>query len=182
VSLSSVWTSGWCLISPCVSPQMNSLGNSSKWPSYDSLSSTSSHLLSESEQTEDEADVLSEGEGDSCIRKSLAGDNGITLFPALSDQLHSRSKGNGPERCPAETKRPDQASSHGAAALGSSSATPGDRTFAQKVSTLKLIPRSSFRHCRQPNIRSVVTDLSSYILSVQICGVLSVLCWNFYMD
>lgn len=137
---------------------MNSLGNSSKWPSYDSLSSTSSHLLSESEQTEDEADVFSEGEGDSCIRKSLAGDNGITLFPALSDQLHSRSKGNGPERCPAETKRPDQASSHGAAALGSSSATPGDRTFAQKVSTLKLIPRSSFRHCRQPNIRSSMRD------------------------
>ncbi|TNN43600.1 Circadian-associated transcriptional repressor [Liparis tanakae] len=119
---------------------MNSLGNSSKWPSYDSLSSTSSHLFSESEQTEDEADVFSEGEGDSGIRKSLPGDNGITLFPALSEQLHSRSKGNGPERCPADTKRPDQASSHGAA-LGSSSATPGDRAFAQKCADLRRFIR-----------------------------------------
>ncbi|XP_034400569.1 circadian associated repressor of transcription a [Cyclopterus lumpus] len=121
----------------CSDKKMNSLGNSSKWPSYDSLSSTSSHLFSESEQTEDEADVFSEGEGDSGIRKSLTGDNGITLFPARSDQLHLRTKSDGPERCPADAKRPDPASSHGAATLGSSSATPGDRAFAQKCADLR---------------------------------------------
>ncbi|XP_054462136.1 circadian associated repressor of transcription a [Anoplopoma fimbria] len=122
---------------------MNSLGSSSKWPSYDSLSSTSSLLFSESEQTEDEADVSSEGEGDSGIRKSLTGDNGMTLsgkyldFPARSDQLLSRSKSDQPECCPEETKRPVQASPHGAATLGSSSATPGDLAFAQKCADLR---------------------------------------------
>ncbi|XP_068431596.1 circadian associated repressor of transcription a [Clinocottus analis] len=109
---------------------MNSLASSSKWPSYDSLSSTSSHLFSESEQTEDEADVFSEGEGDGGIRKSLD-------FPARSDQLHSRSKCDGPDRCPADTKCADPASSHGAATLGSSSVTPGDQAFAQKCADLQ---------------------------------------------
>ncbi|XP_044027470.1 circadian associated repressor of transcription a [Siniperca chuatsi] len=122
---------------------MNSLGSSSKWPSYDSLPSTSSFLLSESEQTEDEADVFSEGEGDSGIRNSLSVDEGITLsrnyldFPAHSDQLHLRlSKSDQPEQCPGETKHPDSASSPGAATLGSSSATPGDLAFAQKCTDL----------------------------------------------
>ncbi|KAF1381762.1 hypothetical protein PFLUV_G00157360 [Perca fluviatilis] len=121
---------------------MNSLGSSSKWPSYDSLTSTSSFLFSESEQTEDEADVFSEGEGDSGIRKSLSGDEGITLsgnylkFPPHSDQLHSMSKSDQPEHCPDETKRLDPASFSGAATLGSSSATPGDLAFAQKCADL----------------------------------------------
>ncbi|KAK5854922.1 hypothetical protein PBY51_005072 [Eleginops maclovinus] len=95
---------------------MNSLGSSSKWPSYDSLSSTSSMLFSESEQTEDEADVFSEGEGDSGGTKSLSGDEGIP-------------------RCPDETKHP--VSSPADAMLGSSSATPGDLAFAQKVADLQ---------------------------------------------
>ncbi|KAK9526691.1 hypothetical protein VZT92_015376 [Zoarces viviparus] len=122
---------------------MNSLGGSSKWPSYDSLSSTSSHHLSESEPTEDEADAFSEGEGDGGMRKGLPGDSGITLsgkylgFPARSDQLHSRSKSEQPDRCSDDTKRPDPASSHGAATLGSSSATPGDLAFAQKCADLR---------------------------------------------
>uniref|UniRef100_A0A8C9YPF0 Circadian associated repressor of transcription a n=1 Tax=Sander lucioperca TaxID=283035 RepID=A0A8C9YPF0_SANLU len=121
---------------------MNSLGSSSKWPSYDSLTSTSSFLFSESEQTEDEADVFSEGEGDSGIRKSLSGDEGIThpgnylKFPPHSDQLHLMSKSDQPEHCPDETKRLDPASFSGAAMLGSSSATPGDLAFAQKCADL----------------------------------------------
>ncbi|XP_029298342.1 circadian associated repressor of transcription a [Cottoperca gobio] len=122
---------------------MNSLGSSSKWPSYDSLTSTSSFLFSESEQTEDEADVFSEGEGDSGITKSLSGDEEITLsgnylaFPAHSDQLHSRSESDQPERCPDETKHLAPASSPAAAKLGSSSATQGDLAFAQKCADLR---------------------------------------------
>lgn len=118
---------------------MNSLGSSSKWPSYDSLTSTSSFLFSESDQTEDEADVFSEGEGDSGMRKSHSGDEGITLSGNYrhSDQLHSRSKSDQPERCSDEAKHPDPASSPGAATLGSSSATPGDLAFAQKCADLR---------------------------------------------
>ncbi|XP_010741816.2 circadian associated repressor of transcription a [Larimichthys crocea] len=120
---------------------MNSLGSSSKWPSYDSLPSNSSFLLSESEQTEDEADVFSEGEGDSGIRKSMPDGERITLsgnyleLPAHSNQPDLRTKSNQPEHCPDETKRPGLASS-GAATLGSSSATPADLAFAQKCADL----------------------------------------------
>lgn len=124
----------------CLSPQMNTLGSASKWPSYDSLSSASSHLLSESEHTEDEADVFSEGEGDSGTRKSVAGDHSVTLpgkyldFPVRSDRLSSRSKVDQPARCHDDAKRPDPASPRGVATLSSSLATPGDLAFAQKVS------------------------------------------------
>lgn len=170
---------------------MNSLGSSSKWPSYDSLTSTSSFLFSESEQTEDEADVFSEGEGDSGIRKSLSGDEGIThpgnylKFPPHSDQLHLMSKSDQPEHCPDETKRLDPASFSGAAMLGSSSATPGDLAFAQKVSNFKLIPRSLFQYFCHPNSKAAVVvklNLSPYYLSVQICGGLSALCLSFSVD
>lgn len=122
---------------------MNSLGSSSKWPSYDSLTSSSSFIFSESEHTEDEGDVFSEGEGYSGMRKSRSGDERIALsgdypsFPAHSDQLHSRSKINQPERCPDKTKHLNQTSSPGAARLGSSSATPGDLAFAQKCADLQ---------------------------------------------
>ncbi|XP_039978564.1 circadian associated repressor of transcription a [Xiphias gladius] len=121
---------------------MNSLGSSSKWPSYDSLPSTSSFVLSESEQTEDEADVFSEGEGYTGRRKSLSVDEGIPLtgnyldFPAHSDQTHSRSKNDQSKQCPDQTKHPDSASTPGAATLGSSPATPGDLAFAQKCADL----------------------------------------------
>ena len=127
---------------------MNPLGSSSKWPSYDSLTSSSSFIFSESEHTEDEADVFSEGEGDGGVRKPLSADGGITLsrnyldFPARSDQLRSRSKMDQPKCCPDETKHLDAASLPGAATLGSSAATAGDLAFAQKVSPLKLIPMS----------------------------------------
>ncbi|XP_074542605.1 circadian associated repressor of transcription a isoform X1 [Halichoeres trimaculatus] len=121
---------------------MNSLGCSSKWPSYDSLPSTSSFLHSESEQTEDEADVLSEGEGDSVrARKSLSGVEKVTLcrgylgFPAHSELL--RSRGDQSELCGDKTKHPSPASSLGVMTLGSSSATPGDLAFAQKCADLR---------------------------------------------
>ncbi|XP_029938063.1 circadian associated repressor of transcription a [Salarias fasciatus] len=116
---------------------MNSLGSSSKWPSYDSLPSTSSFLLSESEQTEDEADVFSEGEGDGGIRNPLSAKEAITLsgnylhFPPRPDQLHSES-----EQCADKSKCHDSASSARAASFRASSATPGDLAFAQKCEDL----------------------------------------------
>ncbi|XP_056254442.1 circadian associated repressor of transcription a [Seriola aureovittata] len=122
--------------------KMNSLGSSSKWPSYDSLPSTSSFVLSESDQTEDETDFFSEGEGDSGRRKSLSVDEGITYsenyldFPAHSDQLNLRCKSDQSKHCPEEIKHPNTASSPGAATFVSSSATPGDLAFAQKCADL----------------------------------------------
>lgn len=118
---------------------MNSLGSSSKWPSYDSLPSTSSFVFSESDQTEDEADIFSEEEGDIGGRKSLSADERIEFsrndcdFPAHSDRPHLRSKNDQTEHCPNETKHPDSASSPVAATLGSSAMTPGDLAFAHKV-------------------------------------------------
>lgn len=116
---------------------MNSLGSSSKWPSYDSLPSTSSFLLSESEQTEDEADVFSEGEADSGIRNTLSAKESITLsgnylhFPARPDQLRSES-----EQCADKTKCNDSSSSARGATFRASAATPGDLAFAQKCEDL----------------------------------------------
>ncbi|XP_041823032.1 circadian associated repressor of transcription a [Melanotaenia boesemani] len=121
---------------------MNSLGSSSKWPSYDSLPSTSSFILSESEQTEDETDIFSEGEGDGGMKGSLSADEEISIsrvyldFPHHADQLHSKSKHDQSEFCPDKAKHPDPASSPGAATLRLSSATPGDLAFAQKCADL----------------------------------------------
>lgn len=154
---------------------MNTLGSSSKWPSYDSIPSTSSFLLSESEQTEDEADVFSEGEGDNGITKSHSVDDRITLsrnyldFPAHSDQLRLRSRSDQPKDCPGETKHPGSACSPEIATLGSSSATPGDLAFARKVSTLKAIPRSLFQYFCQPNGKSVVVVKLIFLLLSSVC-------------
>ncbi|KAG7225495.1 hypothetical protein INR49_027490 [Caranx melampygus] len=131
-----------CGIYSLTSQRMNSLGSSSKWPSYDSLPSTSSFVFSESDQTEDEADIFSEGEGDIGGRKSLSADERIEFsqnasdFPAHSDHPHLRSKSDQTEHCPSETKHPDSASSPGAATLGSSAMTPGDLAFAHKCADL----------------------------------------------
>ncbi|CAJ1083289.1 uncharacterized protein LOC117827561 [Xyrichtys novacula] len=118
---------------------MTSIGTSSKWPSYDFHPPSSSYLHSESEQTEDEADVLSEGEGDNVrTRKSLSGVDEVTLiksyhgFPAHLDHLRCRS--GRPEHA-------STASSLGVAALGSSSVTPGDLAFAQKCTDLRRFTR-----------------------------------------
>lgn len=130
---SSVCFWQFCLTSPpSLLTQMNSLGSSSKWPSYDSLPSASSFLLSESDQTEDEADVFSEGEGYGGRANSLSADKEITIsgnyldFPGQPREPRARSK--------CEPKHPNSASFPGAATLGASSASPGDLAFAQKVS------------------------------------------------
>ncbi|XP_015229169.1 PREDICTED: circadian-associated transcriptional repressor-like [Cyprinodon variegatus] len=95
---------------------MNTLSKSSKWPSYDSLPSTSSFPPSENEQTEDEADVFSEGEGDS----------------DLKSPLHAKIHDHQSELYSDEAKH----LSLEAAALRPSSATPGDLTFAKKCADL----------------------------------------------
>ncbi|XP_072226816.1 circadian associated repressor of transcription a [Leuresthes tenuis] len=125
---------------------MNSLGSSSKWPSYDSLPSTSSILHSESEQTEDEADVFSEGEGEGGMKGSLSADEEITLsgnflsFPPHLGHLHSIERDQS-EFCRHKAKHPD---APGAAALRSSSVTPGDLAFAQKCADLHRFIRPLF--------------------------------------
>lgn len=122
---------------------MNSLGPSSKWPSYDSPPSTPGFLLSESEQTEDEADVLSEEEGDSGVTKCFAAGEQTAFsgkriaFRDHSEPAHSRSENEQSEHCLEKTKHVDH--SPGTATLGSSSPTPGDLAFAQKVSIFKVI-------------------------------------------
>uniref|UniRef100_A0A1A7Z6A2 Chromosome 1 open reading frame 51 n=1 Tax=Iconisemion striatum TaxID=60296 RepID=A0A1A7Z6A2_9TELE len=114
---------------------MNSLGSSSKWPSYDSLPSTSSFLLSESEQTEDEADVFSDGEGDGGMKRSPSADEAITLsenYLRVPPHRDSRFTRDQSELCPDKPKHPD-----GAAALTTSpSSSPGDLAFAQKCADL----------------------------------------------
>lgn len=121
---------------------MNPLDSSSKWPSYDSLPSTSSFLHSESEQTEDEADVFSEGEADGGITKSLPVSDRIPLsgnyirFPAHLDQPHLKSQSDQTKSCPDRTQHSSSATSTGVATLGLSSVTPGDLVFAQKVRNL----------------------------------------------
>ncbi|KAG7499962.1 circadian-associated transcriptional repressor-like [Solea senegalensis] len=113
-----------------VYPQMNSLGTFSKWPSNDSLPTSSS------EQTEDEADIFSEGEGHSGRRQAPFADefsgNCVDLRP-YSIQLQSRSSSDQSGHCP-ETEH--SVSSLGAASLGSSPVTPGDLVFAQKCTDL----------------------------------------------
>lgn len=122
---------------------MNSLGISSKWPSYDSLPSTPSFLLSDTEQTEDEAETFSEGEGDSGIGKLPSADEGISLsgsyigLPPHTNQLRLRSQCDRSEKCSDMTKPPGSAPSPEDHTL-SSSVTPGDIAFAQKVSTFLL--------------------------------------------
>ncbi|MED6283321.1 hypothetical protein CHARACLAT_007556 [Characodon lateralis] len=95
---------------------MKSLGKTSKWPSYDSLPSTSSFPPSENEQTEDEADIFSEGEGDGGLKNSLHPEfNGdqCVLYPDEAKHLSPE----GP-------------------ALRSSLVTPGDLIFAEKCADL----------------------------------------------
>lgn len=126
---------------------MNSLGKSSKWPSYDSLRSNSSFLPSESEQTEDETDFFSEGEGDSGLKVSLPADEAITppgdyiSFPPHPERLRPASAYIQSELYPDKSQHPDPGSSPGAAELRSPSTTPGDLAFAQKVSSIKVIGR-----------------------------------------
>ncbi|XP_017277598.1 circadian associated repressor of transcription a [Kryptolebias marmoratus] len=123
---------------------MNSLGKSSKWPSYDSLPSTSSFPLSESEQTEDEADVSSEGESDAGVKRPSSADESLARLPGgylhvarRPDQLLSRLNADQPELRPDKAKHPSAPPSPDAASLGASSSTPGDLAFAQKCADLR---------------------------------------------
>ncbi|CAL8295095.1 unnamed protein product [Merluccius merluccius] len=119
---------------------MNSLGKSAKWPSYDSLSSTPSLLLSESEHTEDEADLLSsEGEGESGGGSkfySTAG-RGVGAFAVGFPYLGHSSDKQCRKSCPVEASPAAPGPSTGAVTLGSSSVTPGDTAFAQKCADLQ---------------------------------------------
>ncbi|XP_036372070.1 circadian associated repressor of transcription a [Megalops cyprinoides] len=101
---------------------MQSLGSTSSWLSRDSLSSGHSLLFSESEQTEDEADVfLSEGEGE--------GAEGVELGRASGVGLRSRSA-RGIVR--------DQAGPWRKTTEGQ---TEGDCVFAQKCAELQVFVR-----------------------------------------
>lgn len=122
---------------------MNSLAKSAKWPSYDSLSSTPSLLLSESEHTEDEADLLSsEGEGESGGGSKPysagrgAGASAVGFpFPGHSSDKQCR------KSCPVKASPAAPGPSPRAVTLGSSSVTPGDTAFAQKCADLQKFVR-----------------------------------------
>lgn len=165
---------------------MNSLGSSSKWPSYDSLPSTSSYIHSESEHTEDEADVFSEGEADSGMSRALSAGEGLALpgnylaFSAHSGQSPLRSKSDQPKHRPDRALHPSLAPPPGAAALGPSASTPGDLIFAQKVSIhyLILLIFQSFPFFYS----SCKFCLSPYFLSVQVCAGLFALYFTSCMD
>lgn len=121
--------------------QMNSLGSSSKWPSYDSLPSTSSFPHSESEHTEDENDVFSEGEVDSGATKSLTAHERLPLSARYLQLAHFHplplaSRTEQPSQWPDRALPVVAASSSSASSFSSSPVTPGDVIFAQKVSTL----------------------------------------------
>lgn len=140
-----------------LSPQMNSLGSSSKWPSFDSIPSNSSFLHSESEQTEDETDAFSEGEVDSGITKPLSADEGLSLS-GLYLQLahlyppHLKSRSDKPSQWPDRTQQTLTATSPGAStSFSSTTVTPGDLIFAQKVS-----PFDWFSIFRLTNTKQVV--------------------------
>lgn len=117
-------------------PQMNSLGSSSKWPSYDSLPSNSSFLHSESEHTEDETDAFSEGEVDSGTTKSLSAEERLSLSAHYLQLQHLRSRTEQTSQWPDRAQQIVTVSSPGASSFSSAPVTPGDMIFAQKVSTL----------------------------------------------
>ncbi|XP_070969798.1 uncharacterized protein [Oncorhynchus clarkii lewisi] len=118
---------------------MQLLSMSTKWPTYDSRSSTPSFLLSESDVTEDEADIdvfTSESEGDS---------SGGGKTCSVS-RLHWSMAGSGQAKCfPHTTAYPSMMASPGSAALSTKGSTEetmqGDLVFAQKCSELQRFIR-----------------------------------------
>ncbi|XP_041738786.1 uncharacterized protein LOC121571419 [Coregonus clupeaformis] len=125
---------------------MHLLSMSTKWPSYDSRSSTPSFLLSESDVTEDEADIdvfTSESEEDSSgggktcsVPFSLAGGG------EAAPRLHWSMARSGQAECfPHTTIYPSMVASPGSAALSTKESTEetmqGDLAFAQKCSELQ---------------------------------------------
>lgn len=129
---------------------MHLLSMSTKWPSYGSRSSTPSFLLSESDVTEDEADIdvfTSESEGDSSgggktcsVPFSLAGGG------EAASRLHWSMAGSGQAGCfPHTTIYPSMVASSCSAAFctkeSTEETTQGDLAFAQKCSELQRFIR-----------------------------------------
>ncbi|XP_019720931.1 circadian associated repressor of transcription a [Hippocampus comes] len=111
---------------------MNPLGASSQWPPYNLHPSTLSYILSESELTEDEGDILSEGEEDLGPGKVFSGYEGC--FRGRLDKMYSRSK-----RAHHKVHVGGKAKYHlspGAPAGASSSPSAGDLAFTQKCTDL----------------------------------------------
>lgn len=178
------------VISP-VSPQMNSLGSCSKWPSYDSLRSNCSLVHSESEHTEDEADGFSEGEvdGGAAATKSLSAHERLALSahylqlaslrppPHLSSRAEQQTSQWPDPTQPVRTVSPPSASSFGPSAV-----TQGDVIFAQKVSVRPLIQHPySFLEKQLPKSLPLFSSLL-VSFSVQVCASSSNLCWSFCAD
>ncbi|XP_056154159.1 circadian associated repressor of transcription a [Lampris incognitus] len=117
---------------------MNSFSHS-KRQLNDSLTPPSSFLLSESEQTEDEAEVFSsEGEGENGSR----GKSSFTFaFTGHSDRPCCRSDNDQAECRSVRARRPASAHSPEAITLDSPSVTPGDMAFAQKCADLHRFVR-----------------------------------------
>ncbi|KAL0962569.1 hypothetical protein UPYG_G00341820 [Umbra pygmaea] len=123
---------------------MNSLAMSTKWPSYNSLPDTPSFLLSESDVTEDEAEIdvfTSESEGDSS-------GGGKTLPFSLvgageaATRLRWSMAGSGQAECFSRTATyTSTMAAQGCAALSTEGSTKdttkGDLAFAQKCSELQ---------------------------------------------
>ncbi|KAM6959420.1 circadian associated repressor of transcription a [Aplochiton taeniatus] len=128
---------------------MHSLSNSTKWPSYESLPSTSSFLLSESDQTEDEADVFSsEGEGEcggsKSFSSSLEGLANARLGQAFvgEDGSFRMSGKSQVEGCPNTTTYPSLVlSPEPTATLDRASTSEGDLAFAHKCADLQRFIR-----------------------------------------
>ncbi|KAG9355345.1 hypothetical protein JZ751_000183 [Albula glossodonta] len=121
---------------------MQSFGSTFSWPSRDSLSSSHSFLFSESDQTEDEADVfLSEGEGDGGGNVELEGASTMTLKSRLAPDVFELQTGS-----PLRRGQVEQCSSTPCAILlshpGSMESvgegrTNGDSVFAEKCAELQ---------------------------------------------
>ncbi|XP_051928189.1 circadian associated repressor of transcription a isoform X2 [Hippocampus zosterae] len=111
---------------------MNPLGASSQWPAYNLRPSTLNYILSDSELTDDEGDILSEGEEDLGPGKVFSGYEGC--FRGRLDKMYSRSK-----RAHHKVHVGGRAKYHlspGAPAGASSSPSAGDLAFTQKCTDL----------------------------------------------
>ncbi|KAG7457857.1 hypothetical protein MATL_G00231700 [Megalops atlanticus] len=125
---------------------MQSLGSTSSWLSRDSLSSSHSLPFSESEQTEDEADVfLSEGEGDAAEGVELGRPSAVSLRSrsacgVVGDQAGSQRRSGQTGRCPSNPgtvllPRPE------GVRTATEGRTEGDCVFAQKCAELQVFVR-----------------------------------------
>lgn len=115
---------------------MQSLDNSTEWLSHESLSSTPSFPYSESDHTEDEGDIFSEGEGS---RASLE----CFSLAAASPPAHLRPVGyHREQRSPRAEEQQEGAGQHGQPPFPATAPpTEGDVAFARKVNAWNLVYR-----------------------------------------